>query len=413
MAKQGKEMTTPRRGSRPTPQSELITENPTGREKGFKAENIRVIAPTAEDAEVAKRLADRLAAGDGHRINPSDRTLVATIQASYERKRAGVSPEVEDFTLSDHERREFRVVQPTDTLRYLIYRYKYQKYPELKVIEQHPPCVQIEPTSICNFRCIMCYQIDETFSHKSSGFMGHMSLDLFKKVIDQIAGSVEAVTLASRGEPLLNLEILEMIAYCRGKFLALKVNTNAALLNERMAHGLLSSDMQTLVFSIDSADKEQYERIRVNGNFEKILANLELFQKLRETQYPHSQLVVRISGVKLNEHQEIDRMSNQWKRFADVVAFTNYTPWQDSYNNSVNDVTTPCTELWRRMFVWWDGTVNPCDFDYKSVLSHWNITESGQTVQDIWTSEQYDDLRKRHLSGNRGSLDPCRRCVMM
>ena len=259
----------------------------------------------------------------------------------------------------------------------------------------------------------MCYQIDETFSHKSSGFMGHMSFDLFKKVIDQAAGYVEAVTLASRGEPLLNPKILEMLDYCRGKFLALKCNTNASLLNERLIHGLLSSDLQTLVFSIDSADKEQYEKIRVNGNFEKLMANLELFRKLRETQYPDSQLVVRISGVKINESQDIDGMSNQWKRFADVVAFTNYTPWQDAYNNPVNDLETPCTELWRRMFVWWDGTVNPCDFDYKSIMSHWNITKSSLTVQDIWTSEHYDKLRKRHLSLKRGSIEPCRRCVMI
>lgn len=399
-------------GNQTKQQSELITENPLVRSKGFKGDSIRVVAPTLEDAEVASRLEARLTEGDDHWLNPSDQALIKRIQVSYQRKCAGEIPEANDFTLNNHELQEFRLIDPAETVRYLTYRYKYNKFPELKVIRNYPPCLQIEPTSICNFRCIMCYQIDETFSRKSSGFMGHMSLDLFKKVIDQVTGYIEAVTFASRGEPLLNPKILEMLDYCRGKFLALKLNTNASLLNERLIHGLLSSDLQTLAFSIDSADKEQYEKIRVNGSFEKLMANLELFRKIREEQYPDSRLVVRISGVRINELQDIDSMSDQWKRFADVVAFTNYTPWQDSYNNPVNDLETPCTELWRRMFVWWDGTVNPCDFDYKSILSHWNITKSGLTLQDIWTSTHYNELRKLHLSRERSSIEPCRRCVM-
>ena len=50
----------------------------------------------------------------------------------------------------------------------------------------------------------MCYQADKSFSNKSNGYMGHMTLELFKKVIDEIEGNIEAVTLASRGEPTLN-----------------------------------------------------------------------------------------------------------------------------------------------------------------------------------------------------------------
>ena len=43
--------------------------------------------------------------------------------------------------------------------RYVIFRYKYESYPRARTLEEFPPLVQIEPTSICNFRCIFCYQI--------------------------------------------------------------------------------------------------------------------------------------------------------------------------------------------------------------------------------------------------------------
>ena len=79
----------------------------------------------------------------------------------------------------------------------------------------------------------MCYQIDKSFSNKSSGFMGYMEFDLYKNIIDQIEGKVEAVTLASRGEPLLNKNFTKMIEYSSGKFLGFKINTNASLLTEK------------------------------------------------------------------------------------------------------------------------------------------------------------------------------------
>ena len=80
--------------------------------------------------------------------------------------------------------------------------------------------------------------------------MGHMNMNTFKKIIDEIEGNVEAVTLASRGEPTLNQSLPEMLKYLDGKFLAMKLNTNASMLSEKLTHDILSTDMQTLVFSI-------------------------------------------------------------------------------------------------------------------------------------------------------------------
>ena len=44
----------------------------------------------------------------------------------------------------------------------------------------------------------------------------------------------------------------DFLEYAKGKFSGLKVNTNASMLNEKMVHSLLSSDLQTIVFSVDS-----------------------------------------------------------------------------------------------------------------------------------------------------------------
>jgi len=345
---------------------------------------------------------------DNFNLSLKEKKIIETIYHSYEKLLKNIKLDSRDMVLIQHELLELDKLNPEYFPRYLIYRYKYNKYSELKILDDYPPCIQIEPTSICNFRCVMCYQIDKSFSSKSNGFMGYMNFDIFKKVIDEVEGNLEAVTFASRGEPTLSKDLEKMLKYCENKFLALKLNTNASLLNEKLIHSLLSSDLQTIVFSIDEKNKENYEEIRVNGKFEKILKNLELFNKIRNTHYKKDKKIVRITGVKINKKQNLEEMKNQWKDFADIIAFTNYSPWESSYENKINDIITACSELFQRIFVWWDGKVNPCDYDYKSILSKWNVKQ--KTIKEIWNSDYYNLIRKRHLEKQRSMIEPCKRC---
>ena len=171
----------------------------------------------------------------------------------------------------------------------------------------------------------------------------------------------------------------------------------------------MSSDLQTLIFSIDEKDKENYEKIRINAKFETIMKNLELFREIKEKKYKNTKINVRISGVKINSNQNINEISNFYKEFADQVSLVNFNPWQSSYENEVNDIKEVCSELYRRMFIWWDGKVNPCDYDYKSLLSKWNVNSS--SVDKIWNSNYYNELRELHISKNRKKIEPCNRCA--
>ena len=313
------------------------------------------------------------------------------------------------FLINDMEVNELKKIEEKNFSRYLLYRYKYRFFSKEKKVDDFPPCIQVEPTSICNFRCIMCYQSDKTFSNKSKGFMNNMSLDLYKKVIDQVQGNIEAITLASRGEPTLNRDFSKMLEYTNKKFLAFKINTNASMLNENLIHSILSTDIQSIVFSVDAAEKETYEKIRVNGKFEKIMSNLELFSQIRKKHYSKSKHIVKMSGVKISTDQSINKMEEKFKDIADVIAFVNYTPWESSYDNEINNLDHACEELWTRMFVWADGKVNPCDYDYKSLLSKWNVKNT--PINEIWNSEEYNLLRDLHLEKKRSSLEPCKRCL--
>ena len=315
------------------------------------------------------------------------------------------------FKLSENVLAEISSLPDKNLLKYIVHRYRYEIFPKTNTLEDYPPCLQIEPSSICNFRCVFCFETDESFTNKKNGHMGRMSIDLFKKIVDQAEGNIEFITLASRGEPLASPEIIPMLNYTREKFLNLKLNTNASMLNEKKCHAILSDSVKTIVFSADAANEKLYSQLRVNGNLKEVLKNIELFQKIRETQYPDSSIISRVSGVKFSSEQDFDSMKSLWSGLVDQVAFVEYNPWENSYLKAPNSIQTPCSDLWRRMFIWWDGKTNPCDVDYKSNLSVGSIENNN--ISELWKSTQYSELRKKHESKLRNKTSPCNKCSVV
>jgi len=315
------------------------------------------------------------------------------------------------FKITKHIADELSKLNDKQLPRYVYHRYRYDVFPKTKELDQFPPYLQIEPTSICNYRCVFCFQTDNDFTAKANGFMGNMSLNLFKNIIDQSQDNIEFFSLASRGEPFLCKEINQMLEYCEGKFLGLKVNTNASMLNEAHCHALLSGGVNTVVFSADAASEPLYSKLRVKGNLNKVLKNIRLFLSIKEQHYPKSKIITRVSGVKYDDHQDMQEMIRLWSDLVDQVSFVAYNPWENIYQSNVNSIIEPCSDLFRRMFVWYDGTVNPCDTDYRSTLSVGKT--DGNSIAEFWHSPDYERLRNKHLNGKRQSLEPCRRCSVV
>jgi radical SAM protein with 4Fe4S-binding SPASM domain len=292
---------------------------------------------------------------------------------------------------------------------YLIFRYKFYEYPNQKTVSNFPIYLLIEPVSSCNLRCTMCFQIDETFT-KSKEFMGMIDLELFKQIIDEAhKNGTKAITLASRGEPTLHPNLDKMLEYCKDKFLEFKLNTNAIKLSEKLCHTILQSNVTDIVFSVDSYQKKSYESIRVGGNFDILLKNIKRFHEIRKNFYPNSKCATRISGVKVDQKMDSNEFKNFWQDIVDHVAMVDLQYRWDTYHNPTDVASNdPCRYLWERMYIWYDGTVNPCDTDYKSELSTGSIKNN--SISEIWNGKEYSLLRNSHLNGQRTKCYPCDRC---
>lgn len=320
-------------------------------------------------------------------------------------------PGTVQFQLLPHSAAELNKIPQERIPDYLFHRYRYDIFPITKEIEDYPPCLQIEPSSRCNFRCVFCYQTDAALTKRINGHMGFMDIDLLKSIVDQAEGNIEFVTLASRGEPTIHPKFNELMEYLKDKFLGLKINTNASRLTEEKCHAILQSNASTIVFSADAATEPLYSSMRVNGKLDQTLANVENFQKIRSKHYPKCSIISRVSGVKFSKEQTIEDMEGTWGKLVDQVAFVDYNPWENSYERKSSNVSQPCSDLWRRMFIWWDGKANPCDVDYLSKLQVGSSPDL--SLSELWKGTAYQSLRSSHLSNDRDKIEPCRRCTVI
>jgi radical SAM protein with 4Fe4S-binding SPASM domain len=99
-----------------------------------------------------------------------------------------------------------------------------------------------------------------------------------------------------------------------------------------------------------------------------------------------------------------------WKDKVDEVALTDYEERKDTYNNEPSNIETPCSRLWQRLYIWWDGRLSPCDVDYLNVIDLGRIgTEN--SIKDTWNDNKLMEIRKMHSCGKRFETEPCARCM--
>jgi MoaA/NifB/PqqE/SkfB family radical SAM enzyme len=81
------------------------------------------------------------------------------------------------------------------------------------------------------------------------------------------------------GEPLLCDHLPSMISYARQNKIKAFVSTNLNILDNKKAEGLIESKLDYLLVSLDGASQEIYEKYRVGGDFNKVIANIRMLIK--------------------------------------------------------------------------------------------------------------------------------------
>ncbi len=273
--------------------------------------------------------------------------------------------------------------------------------------------LNLELSAHCSYACVGC---PNTYMERKKG---HMSLESFKQIYDEIEGEVERVFLWNYGEPLINPEIAEIINYTSNKKPRTVLSTTGVTLSFKNDLSFLGV-LDELIISVNGFDPETYSFHQKKGDFTKVIAGLEKLRVVMEKADTEYVLQTVVNSKNVYQIAEAEQFARKYG--FDKVVFKSFnvmdsktetesqfvpTKFKFSRKNSADKTNKmyPCLE-W--MVINWNGDVNVCCWDYEGKIILGNVLEQG--VIGVWESEKMDGLKER-LSGEK-ILSYCGKCTV-
>jgi MoaA/NifB/PqqE/SkfB family radical SAM enzyme len=183
---------------------------------------------------------------------------------------------------------------------------------------------QIEPTSRCQLRCVMCPRtafLDEWVS-------GDMSLSVYEKLSKHFY-LAKNIHLQGWGEPLLHSQLFGMVKIARDSGCEVSLTTNGVLLNAENSERLIREGVDIVAVSIAGARNETHESIRCGSSFKKLIENIKTLSALKlriKTEKPKLVLSFLMTKTNIKELPEVIGLTKETGANELVATNLDYTP---------------------------------------------------------------------------------------
>ena len=202
---------------------------------------------------------------------------------------------------------------------YSRYRMDWADLPNKQVVSEYPLLVDIELSSMCNLRCPMCYTITDEFSELVN--TTRMDWDLYRKIVDEIAGKVPAIRLSLRGEATLHKKFHDCIRYAKEKGIKeVSTLTHGGKLTLPYFEKMVEAGIDWITISADGIG-EIYERVRKPLKFNDLMNKLADIRRYKEA-HGLSRPVIKVQGIWPGiKESGVDDYYNTFAPVTDLVAF--------------------------------------------------------------------------------------------
>jgi len=265
----------------------------------------------------------------------------------------------------------------------------------------------VETTAKCNLYCPMCPR--ETHPQPKED----MAEEIFERLVGESGSSAEHMMLIGLGEPFLDRQIFERIAYCARHNISTLLSTNGTLLDEQTCERVLRSPLESITLSFDGASKETFEYYRKGARFEKVRDNFVRFCRMKHQRGAKVQVVVQTVLLE-RTRPEVDEFIRFWKAVPGVdqvrLKEDETNVLRPEARHAAGDWKHPCHYLWRGpMYVKQNGEVYPCCQSY--MLGGQPVGRIGvEPIEQIWNSAEVERMRRLHAAGRAGEIEVCARC---
>ncbi|NLV17236.1 MAG: radical SAM protein [Syntrophomonadaceae bacterium] len=275
-----------------------------------------------------------------------------------------------------------------------------------------PKVVLIDTISYCNLKCSMC-------GHKGmKRKRGRMDFNLYCKIIDEIAARDKdiRVWLVFFGEALLLKKdvIYKMIKYAKQQGLTdVVLNSNGNLLDKEMAQVLIEAGLDAIYVGIDSTQPEVYSRIRVGGNYERVVENvIGLIKLKKELKSEKPEVFTQFVVMDENENQ-VDEFVRFWTNEGAIAKIRPKVSWAGLVQASnlviPREERWPCYWAMQTMSITNEGKVVLCAVDVDARFVAGDINQ--QSLYEVWNG-RLKEIRQLQTNGQYNLLPfPCNDCL--
>lgn len=264
-----------------------------------------------------------------------------------------------------------------------------------------PRVIHFETHSYCNAACVMC-PYAEVSKIYDNGFMDDKLIDKIINECQAFGQNIEYEFLPYlMNEPSLDKRLPDIIKKIKRNLplSAVSIYTNGALCDARFWDSIVNAEPDSIVFSVNSLDEDEYKRIT---------GRLKLGDFLKNIMYVKEEIIKNGKNIEIIAHvlrmgkdiKELLQIMQYWKE-RDIACRTAYVENRagdidiDSLTEDYNFLApNKCWRVLTQIHILYDGRVVLCCGDWHRSVILGDIKK--QSIHDIWNQKEYIAIRKAH-----------------
>lgn len=275
-----------------------------------------------------------------------------------------------------------------------------------------PDKIVIETTNACTLRCSCCPNGNSVARRRS----GIMSREVFDKVLANIDIPVRLCFLHMCGEPFLNPHLDYFCSRLLERRIIPTVFSNGYGIDLDLLDRILKLKGVRISFSMELHSKEDYERIRVPGVYEKAVEALDEINR----RFLHAKRVYGLNVIlpEYSDSKTTEKIARElfgrYSNLADIT-FSSEWPWPGipatgNLSGHLSDRRSYCSQAKGLPAILWDGRASFCNLDYAGRLIVGDITAT--PLSGIVNNKASRMLRRRLAMGATDAGSLCHGCVL-
>lgn len=275
-----------------------------------------------------------------------------------------------------------------------------------------PPALAVEFTNYCNLSCTYC---TSPLNLRPKGLMNGF---VFNRVIEGVVDcKVKWVRVIGNGEAIIHPDYNNYIKALRRVTPILSLTTNAKFLNDEAIYKTIDANLDQINISVDSDNKTGYEKLRLRGDFEKLLRDLKRLKDYKDATKSKTLINLRVM-ISKDDFLRQKEVMDFWKPYADVVSkqyVVDLAESCQSFKTDAHDSHYPkCSLPFKIIDIQWNGNIPLCPYSWKQSGQNEGVLIGNigkNTLREIWNSEIIKQYRDAHRQRNEKQMPLCNNCM--